>query len=260
MKRPKVIVYVTTSLDGRIALAPNQTMNNQNINLDSYPRFNNLFGDWQPFENKVKALHHPNVWMEGSNMIMYEGQKIEPLPKFNEDSKLLYNDYLPKEIVNRPGRILWLAIVDGKGRIRDGYKGDENPENHIILLTSNAAPPEYLAFLRQNKIPYLIAGEKRVDLKVILQKMSQKLDVKCVLTSSAGKLSGALIREDLIDEIIILLNPVVIGGFQTPIIFASPEVHPPEVLPSKLELISSEVNKDDSIWLRYKVIHNMKKE
>ena len=63
---------------------------------------------------------------------------------------------------------------------------------------------------------------------------------------------------DLIDEINILLNPIVIGGFNTPILFASPEVNPPEILPTKLKLISLNKNKDESIWLRYEVIHNFK--
>jgi len=257
MEKPFVVVGVTTSLDGRLSLVPKETLETgYKINLDNYPKFQNLFGDWQPIETKIKDLHKPDTFMEGSNMVMYEGQDIKPLPKFTGDPDNLYKDFLPGEVIDHAKRKYWLAIVDGKGRLRSGYKGNENPENHIIHLTSFSVPPEYLAFLQNQKIPYLITGQNRVDLRKMLQKMYLKLGIKCILTSSAGKLSGALIRENLIDEINILLNPVVIGGFNTPILFASPEVNPPEILPTKLKLISLNRNKDDSVWLRYKVIHN----
>ncbi|MHA2035533.1 MAG: dihydrofolate reductase family protein [Promethearchaeota archaeon] len=257
MEKPFVVVGVTTSLDGRLSLVPKETLETgYKINLENYPKFKNLFGVWQPIETKIKDLHKPDTFMEGSNMVMYEGQVIKPLPKLTGEPDNLYKDFLPEEIVDHPKRKYWLAIVDGKGRLRSGYKGNENPENHIIHLTSYSVPPEYLVFLQNQKIPYLITGQNRVNLRKMLQKMYLKLGIKSILTSSAGKLSGALIREDLIDEINILLNPVVIGGFNTPILFASPEVTPPEILPTKLELISLNRNKDGSVWLRYKVIHN----
>lgn len=258
MKRPRVILYTTTSLDGRIALNPNITLDNINsISLDDYPVFQNLFGVWQKFADNIEAIHHPDALMEGSNMIMYEGQPVKPLPSFKGDFSDLYVDYLPEEIVNHPNRKKWLVMVDGKGRIRTGYKGDENNNDaHILHLVSNKVPPEYLAFLRENQIPYLIGGEDRVNLKQVLEKMYSVLGIKTILTSSGGKLAGALIRRDLIDEINLLVNPVVIGGFKTPVLFASPEVSPPTILPSKLKLITSQVNEDDSIWLRYSVIKN----
>ncbi|KKK44994.1 hypothetical protein LCGC14_1162970 [marine sediment metagenome] len=261
MGRPKIYVYVTASLDGRISLAPNLTLSNAdkiNIIIKKYPRFCNLFGDWKAFEDEIKEIYKPDTFMEGSNMVMFEGQEIERLPKYNEYSEDLFQDYLPIEIVKHPKRKFWLAIVDGKGRIRYGYKGNEdNEQSHILHLVSHNVAPEYLVFLQKCRIPYLISGKERVDLKKILSKMYHKLNIKNILTTSAGKLSGALIREDLIDEIIVLINPVIIGGFKTPILFASPELNPPTILPSKLKLISSKVNDDGSILVRYKVISNL---
>ena len=86
--------------------------------------------------------------------------------------------------------------------------------------------------------------------------MYNKLNIKSIMISSAGKLSGALLRDDLIDGINILFNPFIIGGFKTPILFASTELNPPKILPTKLTLISSKVNDNGSIWVRYRVIPN----
>ena len=260
MNRPKVYVYVTTSLDGRLSLEPNATLYNpNNISLDKYPRFHDIFGKdlFGAFVDQIKRIYQPDVFMEGSNMVMFEGQEVRRLPKYNEDSEDLYQDYLPIEITKSPKRKFWLAIVDGKGRLRSGYKGNEdNEQSHMLHLVSYNVAPEYLAFLQKCKIPYLISGKERVDLKNMLSKMYNKLNIKSIMISSAGKLSGALLRDDLIDEINILFNPFIIGGFKTPVLFASTELNPPKILPTELTLISSKVNDNGSIWVRYKVIPN----
>lgn len=264
MDRPNVYVYVTTSLDGRLSLEPNAILYNpDNINLNKYPRFHDMFGDsiFGALVDELKESYKPDTFMEGSNMIMFEGQEVKRLPKYNGDSEYLYQDYLPTEITKNPKRKFWLAIVDGKGRLRSGYKGNEdNEQSHILHLVSYNVAPEYLAFLQNNKIPYLISGKERVDLKNMLSKMYTKLNLKSIMISSAGKLSGALLRDDLIDEINILFNPFIIGGFKTPVLFASPELNPPKILPTKLTLISSKVNDNGSIWVRYKVIPNSEKK
>ena len=59
MEKPFVVVGVTTSLDGRLSLVPKETLETgYKINLNNYPKFQNLFGDWQPIETKIKDLHH----------------------------------------------------------------------------------------------------------------------------------------------------------------------------------------------------------
>ncbi len=56
--------------------------------------------------------------------------------------------------MNHPKRKKWLVIVDGQGRIRDGYKGDEdNQHSHILHIVSTKVEPEYLHFLQKNTIP-----------------------------------------------------------------------------------------------------------
>lgn len=50
----------------------------------------------------------------------------------------------------------------------------------------------------------------------------------------------------------IRFNPVIIGGFETPYLFASPDLKDDEC-PTELELISGEVEEDGHIFVRYKV-------
>lgn len=253
MGKPKVILQVTSSVDGRISFMPDTTMFSPVD--DSLKQFVLKDEDWKYFDSKVKSLHDVDFYLEGSNMLVSAVDEIKELPRFSGDRDLLYRDYLPGQIVNRQGRKTWTSVVDGSGRFRNGYKAYyDNPESYMIHLTSYNAPPEYLAFLQSEEIPYLVTGTEKVNLAEAFDKLYNLLKVKCILTTSGGRLAGALIREKLLDEINILFNPAVFGGFHTPVLFASPDIEPPGILPCKLKYIESHVFESGAIWVRYKVI------
>lgn len=255
MDRPKVILYVCASVDGRITMGTNSTMFDAFKQPELYDMLVTM-EEWEGFRREIFALHKPDMFLEGSNMLVAENQKLTELPAFEGDISALYEDFLPEEILQRPGRETWTSVVDGRGRFRNGYTAEgDDPHSYMVHLSSQTAPPEYLAFLRSRNIPYLIAGKDRVDLKKILEKVKHKLQVKTIATSSGGKLSGALLRAALLDEINILLSPIVIGGFTIPTLFASEELNWPKILPSKLKLLEVKSLKKDMLWLRYEVAH-----
>lgn len=254
MNRPKVILQVTASIDGRISFMPNSTMFTSVD--DSLKPFILNDEDWNYFDRQVKSLHDIDFYLEGSNMLISEIGMLKELPEYTgNNEEMLYQDYLPESIIKRKGRRTWTSVVDGRGRFRNGYKAyNDNPETYMIHLTAYNAPPEYLAFLQQEEIPYLISGKEKVDLAETFDKLYNVLGVRCILTTSGGKLAGALIRENLLDEINILFSPSVYGGFQTPILFSSPDIEVPKILPNKLRYMESHVFDSGAIWVRYEVI------
>ena len=188
-------------------------------------------------------------------MLVAENEKLAELPAYNCEIEDLYQDFLPADIVSRPGRETWTSVIDGRGRFRNGYTADrDDPKTYMIHLTTETAPPEYLSFLRARNIPYLIEGQERVDLPKMLRKVKTRLNVNTIATSSGGRLSGALIRGSLLDEINILVSPLVIGGFTVPTLFASPETDGQDILPVKLKLVEVKTMLNDKLWLRYTVI------
>lgn len=254
MNRPKVVLQVTSSVDGKIAFTPNSTMFTPLHEALKPFQSETENNDWNFFSKKVKSLHNFDFFMEGCNMLVAETDEVKSLPAYSGDAELLYHDYLPDHILNREGRTTWTSVVDGRGRFRNGYKAyTDSPESYMIHLTSRNAPPEYLAFLQREEIPYLLAGREKVDLAEVLNKLYTTLNVKTILTSSGGKLAGALIRANLLDEINILFNPVIYGGNATPVLFNSPDIHPPLILPNKLRYIESHVFNSGAIWVRYEV-------
>ena len=106
---------------------------------------------WNEVGAYIAAVHNPQANMQGSGSFVVEGEALRELPPFAGDTVPLYDDYLPSEIVQRPDHKTWLTVVDGRGRMRGGYKGEDNPGCYMLHLTSRAAPPEYLAFLQRGE-------------------------------------------------------------------------------------------------------------
>ena len=238
-------------MDGRMALGPNRT---QWEELDD-PRNEEPYGGsgaWEEAVSRIYEIHRPQAEMQGSSSFVKEGEQQKPLPAVEGNPESLYEDFLPEEVVIRPGHEKWLIVVDGRGRMRSGYKGDEESGSYMLHLVSYATPEQYLGFLQRERIPYLIQGERRVDLQEAMRKLKAKLNVDCLMSMAGGRLNGALLRAGLVDEVNILFTPRLIGGFDTPSLFDSPDLAEDE-WPTPLALISVEVRTNGIIWARYEV-------
>jgi riboflavin biosynthesis pyrimidine reductase len=253
LDRPYIVVQISVSADARVALGPNRTWWDEMDDPRAKPLDAGNDALWREVESNIKRIHNPQAEMQGSGSFVKEGEPLVPLPPYEGDPEPLYRGFLPDDVVHRPGHEMWLVVVDGRGRMRSGYKGTEDhPGNHMLHLTSYAAPAEYLAVLQRERIPYLIAGEVRVDLVAVMCKLKELLGVTCVRSTAGARLNGALLRAGLVDEINIIYRPELIGGTETPTLFDSPELRPDE-RPTQLRLISAQVRGEGHVWLRYEV-------
>lgn len=250
MARPKVVTLNSASLDGRLAASRDRLL---------------LWGDerWQALDTGsdtfewLKALHRPGATLEGSGSFVREEDVPEALPPAGGEGTDLYVDFLPPAVVGRPGHAGWFAVVDGRGRgrgwMKDGAAFGESWQGwHLLVLVAHHTPAGYLAYLRREQIPYLVAGQDRVDLEAALDKLGSRLGIDNLLSTAGGRLNGALLRAGLVDEVNVELLPGVIGSLDTPSLFDSPALGPEE-MPIKLDLISAQVHTDGRVWLRYRV-------
>ena len=255
MNRPKVIVIQEASLDGKLAISTNRPL---------------LYGDerWEAMRGErginvfEKLFSDPTVGatLEGSHSFVLEASVPEPLPPFGGDPDSLYEDYLPEEIVKRKNHRGWFATVDSRGRVRwmykDGYPGDDTWKGwHVLVLVSKRAPSAYLAYLQREQIPYLVAGDEKVDLDKALHKMKSKLGVETLLSTAGGQLNGTLLKAGLVDEINIEFLPGVVGGGNVPSLFSGHLLGENET-PTRLELISCIPMSGGQVWLQYRVVHH----
>jgi len=255
--RPKVVVINSASVDGRIAVSPDILLLYGDERWRAIEEWSNVRELGSAFE-WLKLIHRPQATLEGSGSFVREDDQAEPLPRFDGDAESLCQDFLPCDVVDRPEHQGWFTAVDGRGRVRGWIKngsafGEDMAGWYLLVLVGRHTPPEYLAYLRRENIPYLVAGEGSVDLRLALEKMRSKLGVTCVLSTAGGKLNGALLRARLVDEINVELLPAVIGGHETPSLFDAPTLTPGE-WPTRLELMSAQVQVGGRVWLRYRVV------
>jgi 2,5-diamino-6-(ribosylamino)-4(3H)-pyrimidinone 5'-phosphate reductase len=130
---------------------------------------------------------------------------------------------------------------------------------------------EYLHYLKERHINYIIAGQDHVDLCVALAELNSRFGVKVVRVDAGGTLNGQLLRQGLVDELSLLIYPSLVGGEKQSSIFRAPDQ--PEITsiaanatdtttadpvtgPRRvisLKLLHMEKLKGEVIWLRYEV-------
>jgi 2,5-diamino-6-(ribosylamino)-4(3H)-pyrimidinone 5'-phosphate reductase len=245
--RPHVVMQMSASIDGRIALGPELTMFDTHPASDALPEEGEL---WSRVADAIREAWSPQATMMGSGTVVREGAPSVELPAFVGDAAPLYVDFLPDEVLSRTSH--WSVLVDGRGRCRSGYKATENPGGHVLHLVSRAAPPEVLAFLRRERIPYLVGGKVHVDLKGALRKLRSLLGVRTVCLWGGGTLNGAMLRAGLIDEVHLIVKPALIGGRRTPTLADCDDLTADE-RPAVLQLVSARPQEHGFLWLHYTV-------
>ena len=247
MNRPYVVMQMSASIDGRIAFEPEMTM------FDSHPAAR-LLPDSGPIWNKVgaaiEAEWHPSATMMGSGTVERENSALRELPVFDGAAQALYADFLPEEVLAQT--LHWYVLVDGRGRCRGGYKATENPGGHILHLVSLSACAEHLAFLRRERIPYLIGGREHADLAGALRKLHALLGVRALRLWGGGTLNGAMLRAGLIDEIHLIVQPMLQGGRRAPTLADCADLAAGEQ-PALLQLVSAQAEDGGFLWLHYRV-------
>jgi riboflavin biosynthesis pyrimidine reductase len=244
--RPRIIVHATASVDGRLTVAPDVLL------MSGDQRFLSLVGE-DPYQRLMRE-YRPDALLEGSGSFVNRDAGPAELPPADREAVELLGDFLPDAVMGRTGHRGWFAVVDGRGRVAWEFKefpGEDWAGWHLLVLVARSTPLPYLAFLRRESIPYLVAGEKRVDLALAVARLGSELGVRRIVATGGSRLSGALLRSGLIDELDLDLLPALIGGEETPMLFGGPPLGPGDQ-PLRLELVGCSERPDGGIHLRYR--------
>jgi len=252
MERPRVMMSVGASVDGKVALTRQQTLMQQpsgRLWAEAAPaRADELQPD---FFGLARQQYGCTATLEGSGSLVPEGSQPTPLPRCGLDPAELYTDFLPAEILARPSPPrMWFTAVDGRGRVR---WTEEHADWDVLVLVCRSTPADYLGYLRAEGICYLVAGDDRVDLAAALTAMATQLGIRCVMSTAGGGLNGELVRAGLIDELTLTLSPVLVGGVDTPSVLDGPPLDVGEA-PTPLRLLSVHTDAGGTLRLRYEVL------
>jgi riboflavin biosynthesis pyrimidine reductase len=241
-----VIVSVTATADGRVTLSRVERLLHDGPNQRWQAVWPPDAGDLLARRAAaIEQRHHPTVVLEGSGTFVADDAGPLYLPGTSVPAKVLRTDFLPY----RSPR--WFAVVDARGRVAWTHKAEE--ETSLLVLASHSTPLPYLAHLRQEQIPYLLAGTQRVDLMHALAKIRAQLGVQCLVSEAGGGLNGALLRAGLVDELHVITVPALIGGLGTPSIMDGPPLEAGSC-PQQLRAIDVQVGPHGTIWAHYEVV------
>lgn len=104
-----------------------------------------------------------------------------------------------------------LAVVDSRARVRSwNALRDAGHWSDVIALEAESTPPRTV-----DGLATMVAGSDRVDLASALCRLRSEREVAIVRVDSGGGLIGALLDSDLVDELSLLVHPVVAGSAGT---------------------------------------------
>ena len=158
-------------------------------------------------------------------------------------------DLRPREDFRAPGAHSGFAFaVDASGRL--AWESNEIDGDHVVAILSERVSDEYLAFLRDRQVSYLLAGSRTLDLSLALEKIGSNFGVRTLMLEGGGGINGAMLRDGLIDEVSILIAPVVDGRVGTASLF---DIDDGELGPRRLALESVDRRGPHVVWLRYRI-------
>jgi len=227
MDRPYIICHMTQSIDGKVTgdflIHPDCA-----DSVEAYYEKNRqLKGD---------AFACGRITMEGSftnhfhpDFSMFENIEI-PEGDFIAEK----HDYYAVSF-DRHGNVGWT-----QARIYDEDSGYDNC--HIIEVLCEDTPKAHLAYYRNIGVSYIFAGKHEMNLKLALDKLYHLFGIKKLLLEGGSVINGAFEHENLIDEISLVVAPIVADKDGLPLFHES-------TLESFKLAEFEKINQ--SVWLRY---------
>ena len=229
--KPYVICHMNSSVDGRI-----------------------LGSRWRPGENRMAGLFeriHEELgggsWLIG-RVTGSECAKAQAYPSTTDQT------YRREPWFARRDAKAYGIALDAHGKIAWG-RSDIGGDPVVAVLTEQVSNA-HLAGLRQDRVSYIFAGERELNLGLALEILNRELGIERLLLEGGGGSNGAFLRAGLIDEISLAICPAVYGAKGAPSIFDSSDKDAGiSASVRSMALASCEVLDGGVVWLRYR-LHN----
>lgn len=145
----------------------------------------------------------------------------------------------------------WGIFLDAHGKAvwaRKDIGGDP-----ILVILTESVPDRHLAGLRADGVSYIFAGKAEVDLAAALETLNRELGIERIMLEGGGGANGALLRAGLIDELSLVICPVIDGSTGGPIVFNSGDADLGPAPIESMTLVSHDVLEGGAMWLRYRL-------
>lgn len=225
MNKPYIVCYMMTSVDGRIDCA----MTSQLIGVEEYYPLLDELDLKSAVSGKTTAL------LELAEEGLFQPKNAAPIGK----------ETVSKKVDSQDG---YNIVVDTKGTLL--WKHDSEYDRPHILVTSKQASREYLAYLDEQNISYIVTGDERIDLAAACKVLKETFGIQRMGVVGGSTINTAFLAAGLLDEVIVLIGAGIDGRASFPPVFNRADNG--DGKPTPLTLVEAKTYDSGAVLIRYK--------
>lgn len=191
----RTIIHIFSTIDGRIS-GPFMTDRAAAESRAAYARIRERYAPdailYGSVTSQAFAGNPPAQPVEGANVP--DGDHIE-YSMLTPGMQYLVN-------LDPAGEVWWEEPV---------LKRSGRPDATVVEVVTGTTPKEFLAYLQRAGIPYIVAGNDRIDCVEMLGKLERLLGVQTLLVCGGGKADWTLLDAGCVDEVSVVVAPVASG-------------------------------------------------
>lgn len=225
MNKPYIICYMMTSVDGRIDC----DMVGQLAGVeDYYPLLDEL-----DLQSAISGKTTARLEL---------AEKGEFTPK---SSTPVNEKTVSKKADSTDG---YTIVVDTKGTLL--WKHDSEYDKPHILITSKQVSQEYLNYLDEQNISYIVTGDTKIDLAAACEILKKTFKIERLGVVGGPAINTAFLDAGLLDEVIVLIGAGIDGRASFPPVFNREDDS--QTKPTPLKLVEAKTYDSGAVFIRYK--------
>lgn len=225
MNKPYIICYMMTSVDGRIDCE----MTAQLAGVEDYYPLLNELGLQSAISGKTTAR------LELAEKGEFAAKDNSP---FSEET-------VSKKVDSTDG---YTIVVDTKGTLL--WKHDSEYDKPHILITSKQVSKEYLNYLDEQNISYIVTGDSKIDLAAACEALKETFGIERLGIVGGPAINTAFLDAGLLDEVIVLIGAGIDGRASFPPVFNRKDDS--RTTPTPLKLLEAKTYNSGAVLIRYK--------
>lgn len=185
MDKPYIICHMMTSVDGRIDCKMTESLKGS----DEYYKI------LDSFETNTHICGRVTAKLEMSLAGEFESKVQKPIGKELFHKAINSDNY--EVVLDTKGTLLW-------------PRQEENTKP-LLIITSENVTKEYLEYLDNQNISYIVSGKEHINLERALDILYKEFNIKRCVLVGGGHINQGFLKEKLIDEISLLIGPGIDG-------------------------------------------------
>ncbi len=225
MNKPYISCYMMTSVDGRIDC----DMVGQLAGVEEYYPLLDEMGLQSAISGKTTAR------LELAEPGEFEPQNPIPFGK----------ETVSKKTDSPEG---YDIVVDTKGTLL--WQHDSQYDKPHILIMSKQVSEEYLSYLDEKNISYIVTGDSRIDLAAACETLKEAFEIERLGVVGGPTINTAFLDAGLLDEVILLIGAGIDGRASFPPVFHRADNG--QAAPTPLKLVEARTYASGAVLIRYK--------